>query len=66
MTWNDLYSIMKDALDVFGLRWKDRDKVVVKIENDKIIFSYREMEMHYKLDATRWEDGYDFTKENAG
>lgn len=66
MSWDDLYSIMKDALDVFGLRGEDSDKVGVKIENDKIIFSYREMEMQYKLGATKWDEGYDFTEENAG
>ena len=31
---------MKDALDYFGLRFHEKDKMVVTIEGNQIVFSY--------------------------
>ena len=40
MTAEELYEHMKDALDTFGLRFHQKDKVKVKLRHMRIIFEY--------------------------
>jgi len=36
----DLSDAIKEALGVFGLQWKDRNKIKIHIDGDRIIFRY--------------------------
>lgn len=40
MNAEQLYQEMKDALDYFGLSFHEKDKMVVTIEGNQIVFSY--------------------------
>lgn len=42
MIMKNLYEEMKDALDFFGLNFKDMDKVQVSLADDGLCFTYND------------------------
>lgn len=43
-----LYSMMKDALEFFGLKWSAMNQVQVEIKGSGITFIYDDMQITYK------------------
>lgn len=49
MNGEQLYALIKRALNYFDLRFNQMDELIVSIENDSIVFSYKNESLKWKV-----------------